>query len=111
MQRDQTWFLAIGKQLPATLDLDHRCHTMLAIGNSEFGSEELALRHAKKAAELAIHDQIPARVAARLLVEAGELTEAAGLLEGNLGSVLDSGSVETALAQLPQDGLPLYYTY
>ena len=114
LAEDQDWFAETAGRLGGDLLLDHRIHVMLALGHHLFGDQERALDHTQRAVSLAIYDEIPARVAARLLARRGRLAEAAAACPAPRGEgpqAVDEANVVDILAGLPADRLPLYYDY
>lgn len=114
LAEDPDWFAETVERLGGDLLSDHRIHVMLALGHDLFGDEERALDHARRAVSLAIYDEIPARVAARLLVKRGRLAEAAVACpapRGEGSQAVDEANVVDIIAGPPMDRLPLYYNY
>ncbi len=114
LAEDPGWFAETVERLGGDLLRDHRIQVMLALGHDLFGDQERSLDHARRAASLAIYDDIPARVAARLLVKHGRLAEAAAACpapQGQGSQGVDEGNVVDILAGLATDRLPLYYDY
>lgn len=91
---------------------DHRINVLLAIGCAAMTTMDDALLFAQKAMTQATFDEIPARVTARLFFQAGKISNALEAcksipcLEG-----ADVNELESSLASLPDDQLPLYYDY
>jgi glycosyltransferase involved in cell wall biosynthesis len=104
-------FSEIVAALPESLLLDTRIQVMLALAHRAFGRGREAIAHAETATKLAIYDKVPARVLARLYLQAGDAGAAVAALSHHGREAVSADAAAQLVAGLPRDELPIYYNF